>query len=258
MPTLYANGIRHFYRREGDRRRPALLLAHPIGFDHGLWDRCVPPLLERFQVIRYDLRGHGGTEASFAPYSVALLAQDAGALLDALGIDDFDFAGTSLGGLVGLQLALTRPQGMRSLLVANASARLPLPAEEWDRRIALAASAGTEAFVAGIAERMFSPAFRASDDAQLHTLIETFRAMDGKAYGAALAALRDADLREQLADIRVRTVVVAGELDSAVPRANSESMAAGIAGARLAVLPGGHLSAVESSAAFAAELLQTA
>lgn len=187
MATIQANGIRHFYRREGDRGLPVLVLAHPIGFDHGLWDRMVPLLLEKFHVVRYDLRGHGGSEATVEPYSVSLLAQDAAALLEAIGVDSFSLAGTSLGGLVGLQLAMSMPGRMTSLIVANASARLPLPVEEWNRRISLAIASGPEAFVSGMTERMFSAPFRAKNDPLFHTLMESFRAMDGAAYAAAMA-----------------------------------------------------------------------
>ena len=88
----------------------------------------------------------------------------------------------------------------------------------------------------------------------MHTLIETFRAMSPAAYAAALAALRDADMEMELKNVQVRTLVIAGENDGAVPREHSQRMADGIPGARLAVLAGGHLSAVESPAAFAAEV----
>jgi 3-oxoadipate enol-lactonase len=254
MSSIVANGLRQFYRREGNPALPTLVLAHPIGFDHGLWDPVVPGLLDEFHLIRYDLRGHGGSEAATEPYSVDLLAKDALALLDALKVDDFSFVGTSLGGLVGLQLAVTVPARVRALVVANASARLPLPPEEWNRRIALAQSAGTEPFIDGMTQRMFTPGFVGSASPRFHTLIESFRAMNPAAYAAAMAALRDADLAPSLPSVRARTLIVAGETDSAVPREHSQRMADSIAGARLVVLPGGHLSAVESPVAFAAEV----
>jgi 3-oxoadipate enol-lactonase len=251
MSITQANGLRHFYRRDGNRQAPTLVLAHPIGFAHTLWDAVAPALSQHFQVIRYDLRGHGATEGTHEPYSVRLLAEDATALLQSLGIERFGFVGTSLGGLVGLQLALDLRDRMTALVVANASARLPVPAEEWNRRIALANASGPPAFVAGMTERMFSAGFREGDDPRVQSLIKSFVSMDGHAYAAAMAALRDADLRPQLAQVRVSTMVVAGEADAVVPRDHSVAMASGIAGATLTILPGGHLSAVESPDAFA-------
>lgn len=255
MASIRANGIRHFLRREGDRCLPALVLAHPIGFDHGLWDRVVPLLTDRLHVVRYDLRNHGGSEVTGDPHSVDLLAQDALAILDALGLDSVGFAGTSLGGLVGLRLAVMAPTRVRRLVVANASAKLPLPVEDWNRRIELALSEGTEAFVDGVVERMFSEPFRTTQPAILQTLVEAFRAMSGSAYAAALAALRDADLVETLPDVGIPSLVIAGETDIAVPRAHSQAMADAMPSAQLVVLPGGHLSAVESPSPFAEAVL---
>lgn len=255
MSSIVANGIRQFYRREGDRARPAVILAHPIGFDHGLWDALVPLVSAAFHVIRYDLRGHGASETTPDPYSVELLAQDALHLTTALGVDSFNFVGTSLGGLVGLQIAATEPKRLRSLVVANASARLPLPSEEWNRRIALAMSSGLEPFVAGMVERMFSAGYRQTNGPGLHTLVGSFLAMDPRGYAAAMAALRDADLKQLFSAVQVPSLVVAGDEDAAVPREHSQNMASAIRGARLAVLPGGHLSAVEAPTEFAREVL---
>lgn len=235
---------------------PALILAHPIGFDHGLWDSVMPHLTLHRHVIRYDLRGHGASEATRDPYSVELLTEDALALASALGVGEFDFVGTSLGGLIGLQVAATAPQRLRRLVVANASARLPLPLDEWNRRIALALSSGVEPFVGGLLERMFSPAYREANSPALHTLVQSFRAIDAGGYAAAMAALRDADLHSQLALVRTRTLVIAGGADAAVPREHSKVMADSIPGAAsVAVLPGGHLSAVESPAEFVRAVL---
>lgn len=207
-------------------------------------------------VVRFDLRGHGATEVTPEPYAVEVLAQDALALASALGLDEFDFVGTSLGGLIGLQVAAVAPGRVRSLVVANASARLPLPTDEWNRRITLAASSGLEPFVGGLLERMFSPAYREAGSPALHTLIASFRAMDQHGYAAAMAALRDADMREQLKLVRTSTLVIAGEADSAVPHDHSRYMADSLAsGGQLVVLPGGHLSAVESPEEFAHAVL---
>lgn len=251
MSTIFANGIRQFYRREGDPNLPVLVLAHPIGFDHGLWDAVVPHLTKHFNVIRYDLRGHGATEVTVSPYSIEQLSQDLLQLLKELGIGRFSFAGTSLGGLVGLYLAIHSPNQLDSLVVANASARIPLPKEEWNRRIELATTSGNDPFLDGMRERMFSSKFRSSNPAAMHTLLATFRTMESKGYAAAMAALRDADFQDQLSKVHTKTLIIAGEDDPAVPRDHSQFMADGIAGARLVLLPGGHLSAVESPVEFA-------
>lgn len=246
MPHILANGIRQFYLREGDPARPWLVLAHPVGFDHRLWDGIVPLLLPHWQVLRYDLRGHGGTEATPGAYSVEQLAADALLLTCELGIERFAFCGVSLGGLVGLWLGAQHAQVLTHLAVCNLSARLPLPREEWDRRIALARTEGLAGFADGIRERMFSAAYRASGAPLFSTLMDGFLAMDRNAYASALAALRDADLRPLLGRVKVPTLVMGGEEDLAVPRDHLVSIAQGVPGAQFHLLPGGHLSPVEA------------
>ena len=73
MAATEANGLRQFYRREGDRERPVLVLAHPIEFDQRLWDAVMPALTQQFHVVPHGLRGHGATDATHDPYSVRLL-----------------------------------------------------------------------------------------------------------------------------------------------------------------------------------------
>lgn len=236
--------------------RAAVLFSITVGFDHGLWDSVVPLLTPYRHVIRYDLRGHGASEVTQQPYSVELLAEDALAIASALGVGEFDFVGTSLGGLIGLHIAVTAPGRLRRLVVANASARSPLSNDEWNRRIALAASSGVEPFVEGLLGRMFSASYRKANGPALHTLVESFRAMNPDGYAAAMAALRDADLHQRLTLVHARTLVIAGEADAAIPLEHSKHMADLISGtARLEVLPGGHLSAVESPIEFARAIL---
>lgn len=256
MPHICANGIRQAYLREGDPALPWLVLAHPVGFDHRLWDDLVPLLLLHWQVLRYDLRGHGGTEATPGEYSVEQLAADALLLTYELGIERFAFYGVSLGGLVGLWLGAHHAQALTHLAVSNLSARLPLPREEWDRRISLARESGLAGFADGIRERMFSAVYRESGAPPFKTLVDGFLAMDPNAYASALAALRDADLRPLLDRVNVPTLVMGGEEDMAVPRDHLELIAQGVPGARLRMLPGGHLSPVEAPGQVSEELVQ--
>lgn len=248
MPHVLANGIRQFYRREGDPALPLLVLAHPVGFDHRLWDDLVPLLTPHWQLLRYDLRGHGGTEATPGDYSVEQLAADALLLTDELGIERFAFCGVSLGGLVGLWLGAHHARALTHLAVSNLSARLPLPREEWDRRIALARDHGLAGFADGIRERMFSGAYREASAPRFKALVDGFLAMDPNGYASALAALRDADLRPLLDRVKVPTLVMGGEEDLAVPRDHLVSIAQGVPGAQFHLLPGGHLSPAEAPA----------
>src|SRR2546423_7836107 len=98
MPLINANGLRQYYRLDGNDNRTVLVLSHSLGCDHSMWDAQVDALAPHFLILRYDTRGHGGTEAPAADYSMEVLTADALRLLEALGIDRFAWCGLSLGG----------------------------------------------------------------------------------------------------------------------------------------------------------------
>ena len=76
MPLLTAGGFRHFYRFEGNDDRPVLMLAHSLGNDHSMWDAQAAALLPHFRVLRYDVRGHGASDAPPGDYSIEMLARE--------------------------------------------------------------------------------------------------------------------------------------------------------------------------------------
>jgi 3-oxoadipate enol-lactonase len=89
-----------------------------------------------FQVVRYDIRGHGRTEATPGPYTPELLAKDAIALLDALGIDKVHWVGLSMGGMIGQAVVLNHPDRLESLALCDTTGAIPLEAQHlWQERI---------------------------------------------------------------------------------------------------------------------------
>ena len=86
MPFTATNKIRTYYRLEGRTGLPVLVLSQSLGCDHGMWDPQMPGLLPYFQVLRYDTRGHGGSDAPQGDYSMDQLGSDVLGLVDALGI----------------------------------------------------------------------------------------------------------------------------------------------------------------------------
>ena len=86
MPFVVTDGVRHYYRLTGTAGRPVVMLSHSLGLDHGMWDPQAAELERHFQVLRYDLRGHGASDAPEGEYSIEQLGRDALALANALGV----------------------------------------------------------------------------------------------------------------------------------------------------------------------------
>jgi 3-oxoadipate enol-lactonase len=255
MPLLTLDGVRHFYRLHGLPGRRALVLAHPIGADHGLWDAVVPELERHGLVLRYDLRGHGATDTTPGETSVDGLAQDLLSLTAALGIERFAVCGLSLGGMVALRSALLAPQRVQALVLCSTSAHLPAPPGGWGARIEAARAQGLEPMADGMLERMLSPTFRAAGHPAVGTLRSTFVATPVEGYVASVAVLRDTDLGAQLPGVAVPTLVLTGDQDPLVPATAGETLRAGIPGARHRRLASGHFPPLEVAQTFSAEVV---
>lgn len=254
MPFIESEGARLYYRLEGRDDRPVLLLSNSLGTDVGMWAPQLPGLMESHCVLLYDSRGHGASEAPDGDYSVAQLGRDALALADALGVGRFAFCGLSLGGLVGQWLGLNAAERLTALVLSNASPYLP-PPEAWAQRMALVREKGMAALVDPVMERFFSEGYRRRDEPLFHSMRRTFLSTPAAGYAGCCAAVRDADFRARLAEIRVPTLVIGGSDDAATPPAeHARKLEAAIPGARYAELPAGHIANVEAPADFLALL----
>lgn len=249
-----ADGTRLHAVSEGPAGAPTILFAHSVGCDLRLWDAQAAALRDRYQVIRYDARGHGASDAPCGAYQVEALGADAIAILDAFGVDRVHFCGLSLGGTVGMSLALNAPGRLASLTLADSAARLGT-AEGWQSRIDAVLSSGTASIAQFSMTRFFSDTFRGRDPATVERFRLRLEHTADNGFAGCCAVLRDCDFRARLGEIRLPTLVVCGECDVPTPPTDSRELAAEIADASLVILPGaGHISAVEDPAGFNAAL----
>ncbi len=256
MPFLIANKLRQFYRLEGVPGRPVLMLSHSISTDHSLWDPQMPDLLRHFQVLRYDTRGHGASDAPTGEYSVEQLGRDAVALVNALGIDSFAWCGLSMGGAVGQWIALNFPGRITHLILANTSPRFGDPAT-WKARIQSVREGGMAAIVEVVMRRFFSEKSRASDNPYVSSTRGVFLGTDPVGYLGCCAALRDFDSRLLLQTINIPCLVIAGDADPSTPWAGQgEVLAKQIPHAKAVHLPTAHLSNLEQPRSFTAAILE--
>lgn len=240
------------YVIEGPDEAPVAMLAHGILTSLGMWDAVAVALASRWRVLRYDLRGHGKTSAPASPYAMSDLADDAVQLLDTLDIEKVHFVGSSLGGMIGQQIAARFPARLLSLTLANTTAVQGTP-DAWEHRRAVAQAAdGVGPLVKPTLQRWFTSGF-------LHRRPEDVSRMEQLAVQTSLpgflgcaAAIRDLDQSGLLAAIAAPTLVVAGEHDSATPVSESAHLQRSISRAQLVVLPAAHQSAVECPEQFSA------
>ena len=254
MAQILVEGCRISYWVDGPEQAQALLLSSPIGATAELWDKQVERLSGSFRVIRYDTRGHGRSEFRRGETSLDQLGRDALAVMDAVGIWRSHFCGLSLGGITGLWLGVHAPERVGRLIAANTGARIATP-EFWTERIQTVRSNGMRPLADAAMNRWFSADFRARHP----PIVEHFRSMlagaEVEGYVACCAALRDADLRNDIQRIRASTLVIAGASDEATTPADAKFIRDSVEGARLVTLDTAHLSNVEQPEAFASAVL---
>lgn len=250
MPFAIRDGVRLYWRSDGEADRPALLLLNSIGVDMGLWERTVPNLTSSFRLVRMDTRGHGASDAPAGEYSLDDLADDALAVLDAAGVQRAAICGVSLGGMIGMTLALRAPERVSALVLGCTSARMD--AASWQARLDTVRAQGLAAIVDVAMERFFSERFRRQAPGVVATIRAGLLAMHADGYAGCCAAIRDMDLSGRLGGIAVPTLVITGERDVSTPfEGHGDRIAAGIPAAEVARLDAAHLACLEAPAAFA-------
>ena len=243
------------YDVDGGHDLPPLLLINSIASTREMWARQMPGFTARYRVIRYDARGHGRSSVPAGEYALEQLGRDALAVMDDAGVGASAVCGISLGGLTAQWLALNSGDRVTALVLANTASRIGT-VDSWTERIAFVRESGMSALADMTMPRWFTPAFRQRDPETVHafqTMIQNC-AMNG--YLGCCAALRDADLREQISNITQPTLLVASSADPATPPAGLEFIRERIAGSRLVTLDAGHLSNVERAEEFTSAVLE--
>lgn len=232
---------------------PALILCHALGADRAMWDPQVEMLRSLRRIIRYDHRGHGESGAPPPEYTMADLGGDVIALADHLGVERFDFCGISMGGQVGLWLAVNQPDRVGRLALANTGAKIGSE-DAWQQRIDAVRRGGMEGIADVVVERFYSQGWRQTHPEETERARETLRSIDESGYVGCCAAVRDADFRESAASIRSPTLLIGGRHDISTPPEAQQWLAEAIPGAELTILDAAHLSNVERPEEFGAAL----
>jgi 3-oxoadipate enol-lactonase len=252
MQVTKLNGIRVHHAVTGDATGAPIVFANSLGTDFRIWDRVLPLLPAGLRVLRYDMRGHGLSDAPDGAYFMGDLVADAAALMEATGFRNAVFVGLSIGGVVAQGLAAERPDLVRAAVLSNTAAKIGTEAS-WTDRIATVRAGGIAAIADKVMELWFTRAFHAArpDELALWKHMLTRTPLDG--YVGCCAAMAGTDLRESTANLRQPVLALAGDADGSTPPDLVRETAESIVGARFAIVRGaGHIPCVEQPAATAA------
>ena len=229
----------------GPTDAPVLVFSNSLGSTPEMWDEIAPPMAERLRVVTYDHRGHGRSPVPPGPYDLADLGGDVLAMLDRLGAERVHWCGLSLGGMVGMWLAINAPERIDRLVLCCTSAKLG-PASMWVERAAAVRAGGVESIADAGIERWLTPGFIEREPEATARVRAMLVATPDEGYAECCGVIERMDLLDQLGAIRAPTLVIAADDDPATPPDHGQRIAAGIPGARFEVVSGArHLAAVE-------------
>ncbi|MEW6732355.1 MAG: alpha/beta fold hydrolase [Acidobacteriota bacterium] len=258
MPAININGVELSYREYGNAAKPTIVFTHSLIWDGTMFEDLIAQLSQDFHIINIDQHGHGAS-SSYAGLTLEAMAKDYAAMLDNLGLEAVHWAGLSLGGMVGMRLALAYPNKVQSLILMDTSAQ-PEPAQQRELYIQLATAlrAGQAASVVDAVLAFF---FAPTTFANKKELVEHYRkkligynSIEG-IFQAALAVFNRNDISDRLSEISVPALIIVGEHDIATTVDRSELLAARIPNAQLVIIKeAGHMSATEQPGAVAAAI----
>jgi len=240
------NGVSIHYTIEGEG--PWLTLSHSLACNLRMWDEEARRLSRRYRVLRFDTRGHGKSEAPPGPYSLEMLAGDLRALLAAVGVHKTHFVGLSMGGMIGLTMALDAPELLDSLILCDTSSNFSLDVEA---RARVVEAGGLETMVAPTLERFLSTSFRNRNQCMTEKVAAMIRSTPVVGYLGCCRAISKMALTPRLGEIRCPTLVLVGENDVVTPLSMAREIQEAIGGSELVVIPdAAHLANIEQPDAF--------
>ncbi len=258
MAKITVNDIEFAYDEVGERSNPTIVFTHSLLWARDMFSEVVAELADGFHIINLDQHGHGES-GHRATLTLENMAEDCSALLDALDLKSVHWAGLSMGGMLGMRLALSHPEKVKSLTLMDTSSR-PEMEERRENYFQLAGAlrAGMAAMVADtVLQFYFAPSTYADHPeliAAYREKLQEDRDPEG-IYQAALAVFNRDDITDELGRISVPALVMVGDNDIATPLDRSELLVEKIPDARLVIIPNAaHMSATEQPALVASAI----
>ncbi len=248
---IKSNGSTFSCRIDGERGA-WVLLSHGLATDLTMWDELTDALKDRYRVLRYDARGHGGSAATDGDYTLDQLVADAAGILDAFEVVEAHFAGLSMGGMIGLGLMLDHRERIKSAVIADSRhTTTPEFTKAWLDRAETVRRGGIEAIVPSTVERWSSAGLAQRNPAAIARMQRMIRNTSAAGYRGCATALARLNYGHRLGEIGTPTLVLCGTEDHGAPPENTRQMHAMIKGSRfLEIEQAGHISNIEQPAVF--------
>ena len=254
MPKFTSNDAEINYQTFGDVNHPAVVFSNSLGTKYSMWQPQIDALKDDFFIICYDTRGHGASSASQGPYTINQLGQDVINLLDHLNVKKANFCGISMGGLTGQWLAIHKPEYFNHVIVCNTAAKIGQE-QAWNDRAKLVREQGLQPIAATAASRWFTESFIQSQAQIVQSLSNDLAASSAEGYASCCEALAKADLREELKNITVPVLVIAGQQDPVTTVADGQYMVDRIPHSQLFEINASHISNIECPTDFTQALV---
>jgi 3-oxoadipate enol-lactonase len=246
---VQVNGVSLNYEASGKDGAPWITFSNSLASDFHMWDEQVGVFGRSFRVLRYDMRGHGGSEAVPGPYTFPDLIGDVISLWDHLGIEETFYVGCSIGGMTALGIALEHPDRLRAMVISNSMARCSkAAANAWDERVAIAKEQGMSALVESTLERWFTRDFMDQHPDKIEPIRHMIAGTSVDGYEGCIRAIQTLAYLDRLNAVSTPTLLIAGAQDPGTPPIEHEAMHERIPGSKYALLdPAGHISNVEQA-----------
>jgi 3-oxoadipate enol-lactonase len=259
MPNIAVNNTTLRYELDGPAAAPVVVLSNSLSTDLRMWNPQHAALSADYRVLRYDVRGHGQSLPSPAPYNIDLLADDLAALIDALSLGPAHIVGLSLGGMTAQVLAIRRPDLCASLALVATTCQPPFgTAEAWAKRAQEVRDTGDFSLVeAPMLDRWLTRRFRRANPAGVALIREMIQSTSLEGYVGACHAIGSLDACGKLGNFPNPVRIWAGEEDPGTTVEDARQIAAGIPHAKLIVVDHArHLLNWDAEARFTPSLLQ--
>lgn len=240
----------------GPAGRPLVVLGHSLGTGPLIWEKVVPALAAEYRVTLLSLPGHDAAPVPEQPFTIEELADSVAAAVRDIAEGPALYAGVSIGGALGLALALRHPDVFAAAAIIASAASLG-SAEHWSARAALVREQSTSALVISSAQVWFAPDSIANEPEITGRILRILQGVSDEGYARCAEALGNYDLRGSLGEISIPILAMGGEFDGVAPEDRQDEIVAGVARGRKVMIAGAaHQPPAEQAAAVSAALLE--